>query len=152
MGDSLKPDDLKEVVVRICLACGVVNPASPSDTCPHLQLARFDGLDNGLAELLGEVAKARRDFDELVGKLKARVFEALHNHEAEVVTSDKGLKSSARRPPQAVPTQSLRLENPEPVPAKPLRAKRKRSKPAKPLPIDPRQLELIAREPPKGDA
>jgi hypothetical protein len=151
--DGSKSGELSEVVVRICPACGIVNPSGSSQTCPHLQLARFDGLNNDLAELLGEVARARCNFDELLGKLKQEIKEALRKHEAEIETRKEAMKSAAekpqRQPPQA---PALSLENPKPLPANPPRAKGRARKAAQPPPIDPRQLELIAREPPKGEA
>ena len=151
-GDT-KSDDLKKVVVRICPACGVVNPSGPSPTCPHHQLARFDGLDDDFAEVLADVARARSNFDELLAKLKQEIKESLRVHKAKIETREDNLKSGKEkleRSPKKTPI--LSLENPKPPPEKTPAVKRRRRKSPQSPPIDPRQLDLIAREPPKGDA
>lgn len=151
--DDTKSDELKKVVVRICPACGVVNPSGPSPTCPHHQLARFDGLDDDFAQTLVEVARARSAFDELLGKLKQEIKEALRVHKAKIETRKEALKSAPDKSERhARKTPSLSLENPEPAAAKAAPAKRRTRKAPQAAAIDPRQLELIAREPPKGDA
>jgi hypothetical protein len=153
-GKKNRLGDLKHTVVRICPACGVVNPAGPSETCPHLQLAKFDGIDDDLGEVLAEVAQARSQYVQLAGELKKRVKLAVRNQEAEIETP-RTVRSSeldALTPPTSAP--SLVLENPElPPPPKVSETKRMRKRKYQGPPmIDPRQLELIAREPPKGDA
>ena len=145
--------DVKDVVIRICPACGVVNPAGPSETCPHVQLARFDGLNDGMSTLLGNVAEARRRFTDLMNELRIKVLESIQDHEAEVETTHKAnfnevenLAQGHRKAPL------LNLENTEPPPATPRKTRRRTRRPPQPPPVDPRQLELIAQEPAKGDA
>jgi hypothetical protein len=147
--------DLKHTVVRICPACGVVNPAGPSETCRHLQLAKFDGVDDDLSGLLADVAEARSRYAQLAGELKKQVKLAVRNQQADIETPRKVRSSELDelRPQPDVP--SLVLENPDPPPPpKPSpETKRMRKRKLQGLPaVDPRQLELIAREPPKGDA
>ncbi|MCP4606961.1 MAG: hypothetical protein GY847_41695 [Proteobacteria bacterium] len=152
-GDHTNSGDLKEAVVRICPACGVVNPAGPSETCPHLQLARFNGLDNGLALLLSQVAEARRHFVGLVDDLKLKVKQAIHCQQAEVETPRRARFSEVEAlRPRPQPSPVLSLENPESPPVKHRETRRRTRKPAQTPPVDPRQLALIAQEPPKGDA
>ncbi len=148
-----RSEDLKETVVRICPACGVVNPAGPSETCPHLQLARFNGVDDELAELLAAVAEARRRFASRSAELKHRVMGALRDGEAEVETPRKARFSEVEnlRARPATSTE-LTLEHPEPPPSKTKEPRKRARKPIKPPPVDPRQLDLIAQEPAKGDA
>jgi hypothetical protein len=154
-GNKNRLGDLKHTVVRICPACGVVNPAGPSETCRHLQLAKFEGVDDDLGELLADVATARSQYAHLAGELKNRVKLAVRNQEAEIETPRKVRPSELDelQPDQGVP--SLVLENPDPPPppkAAP-ETKRIRKRKLQGLPaVDPRQLDLIAREPPKGDA
>ena len=151
---KITSEQLKDTVVRICPACGVVNPAGPSEACPHLQLARFRGVDEEFVVLLEEVAEARSRFVKLADKVKSRVRVALRNREAEIETPrrpiGKGMDSLEPRSDIA----SFNLENPVAPPrprAHETKRMRKRKTPEQPK-IDPRQLELIAREPPKGDA
>jgi hypothetical protein len=77
---------LTKVTIRICPACGVVNPAGPSGGCPHLQLVRFDGVDHFLENLLNDIAKARRSYLELQAILKKSVKDAVSNGTAFVET------------------------------------------------------------------
>jgi hypothetical protein len=146
--------DLKSTVVRICPACGVVNPAGPSESCPHLQLARFTGIDEEMTNLLVEVAKARSAFSQLAGKLKNRVREAIRTGEAEIQNPRKIRPSEmeTRRPPLASPS-TLKLVHPKtPVKKTQKTGTMNQRKPPKLPRVDPRQLDLIAREPPKGEA
>jgi hypothetical protein len=144
-------DELRAVTVRICPACGVVNPAGPSDTCPHLQLVRFQGIDDELSELLAKLATVRNEFQTLVTALRTRVMNAARSGVAVVEVTHKGRVSEVgdlrKRP------KPLTLSNPEPAkPAAASAPKRKTKKPATPKSVDPRQLTLISREPPQGDA
>ena len=146
--------DLKHTVVRICPACGVVNPAGPSETCPHLQLAKFEGIDDDLDDMLANVAKARSQYIQLANEVKKRVKLAVQNQEAEIETP-RAMRPSELDALTPIPGAPLLvLENPEPPPPpKDPETKRPRKQKRQGLPmIDPRQLELIAREPPKGDA
>lgn len=145
---------LENTVVRICPACGVVNPSGPSDICPHLQLARFDGIDAELERLLGDVAAARRHFNALAEELKKAVLAAIRKRSAEVETTRKLRPSEVETlGPRAKMAQSeLQLVNPEPVPKKQRVSKLSGKKSPSRTTIDSRQLELLAMEPPKGDA
>ncbi len=140
--------DLTGAVLYVCPACGVVNPSGPSESCPHVQLIRFDGVDGELTELLAEVAAARRGYNELVDRLKRTVKEAVRSGEALVETpgrrKPRAEEAEARERPEG-----LRLTNPEPPRPRKQPARKKRRAPP---PVDPRQLELLAMGPPKGDA
>jgi hypothetical protein len=153
-GDSTE-STLDRAVVRICPACGVVNPGGPSVECPHLQLVRFDGVDPELGGLLAEVADARRQFVDLKALLKSTVLRALKDGRAAVETTSKAPASELETTPRSDADAALSLTHPE-KPARSAsrsrahaRARRKRGgQPA----VDPRQLELLAQSPPKGDA
>jgi len=154
-----KDNDIKaglaETVVRICPACGVVNPSGPSDDCPHLQLVRFDGVDEDLEALIGEVARARRDYSELVSKLKTDVLTATREGAAQVETPHKA-KPKDMTPPYSPARDdgNLHLTHPKlrvKAASKSDRSTRKRRRNGAP-PVDPRQLELLANAPSKGDA
>ena len=153
-GKKNRRGDLKHTVVRICPACGVVNPAGPSETCPHVQLAKFEGIDDDLDDMLAAVAKARSQYVQLAGELKLRVKTAVRNREAEIETPRMVRPSEIDALTPPAPASYLVLKNPEPPPpektpdTKRLRKRKRRGPPM----VDPRQLELIAREPPKGDA
>ena len=143
--------DLKKTTVRICPACGVVNPAGPSDTCPHLQLVKYQGIDENLEALLGRLATVRNEFRALVTELRSTVMHAARIGLAEVEVTHKGRVSDVDEiRKRATP---LTLSNPEPAEPPPKPApKRKPKKAPVPKKVDPRQLALIAREPPHGDA
>lgn len=145
---------LQNAVVRICPACGVVNPSGPSEICPHLQLVRFDGIDAEMEQLLGEVAAARSHFNSLAHRLKKTVLSAARQGAAQVETTRTARPSDldSLRPGAKRPAPELKLVNPEPVMKKGRPSRRpNRSQPARSV-IDSRQLELLALEPPKGDA
>jgi hypothetical protein len=148
--DSSAPD-LDAAVVRICPACGVVNPAGPSEGCPHLQLVRFDGIGAELSELLADLARARRRFADLSALLKQLVMDAVRDGRAEVEATRKARASELESVTRLGEKASLALtptEPPEAAKQKP-RPRRKRRGPP---PVDPRQLDLLAQSPPKGDA
>lgn len=150
VGKRPRTGDLKDTVVRICPACGVVNPSGPSRSCPHLQLARYDGVDEPLGELIGRVAEARVRFDKLVEELKELVKQAARDGEVEIETTRKGRSSEVAELYSEPPP--LSLVSPETSRSRPKTQRRSKRKPPQPPKVDPRQLELIAREPPKGDA
>lgn len=145
---------LQNAVVRICPACGVVNPSGPSEICPHLQLARFDGVNPEMEQLLGEVAAARSHFNALAATLKKTVIGAVRRREAEVETTRAARPSEvdALRPRTKKQSPELQLVNPEPATGKPKAVTRPSKRPSARGGFDTRQLELIALEPPKGDA
>jgi len=150
--DSSAPS-LDRTVVRICPACGVVNPRGPSGSCPHLQLVRFDGVGAELGEVLERVAEARRKYAELSEALRRVVMDAVRDGRAEVETTRKARASELGDVLDSVDRKRLRLTHPKP----PERAEEKpkpkpRRRRAGPPPVDPRQLELLAQSPPKGDA
>ena len=155
-GEKEQTSDLKNAVVRICPACGVVNPAGPSDTCPHLQLVRFRGIDSELSNLLENLAKVRNEFTSLVTKLRSTVMHAAKNGIAEVEITRKtgagGAKSGDGKP-----QKPLVLSNPEPAVTKTKTKsgsmpRRMQKKSSSPKPVDPRQLALIGKTSPRGDA
>jgi hypothetical protein len=148
--------ELSKTIIRICPACGVVNPSGPSESCPHLQLAKFDGIDHSMVEMLEKLARSRREFSELLGELKRKVKQAINGGEAEVEASPSvRLSDIESLKPRTAPRPKLSLENPEP-PSNPARATKPRGakgrKHVQPGKVDPRQLELIVRAPPKGHA
>ncbi len=152
-----KPE-LENVTIRICPACGVVNPSGPSDSCPHLQLARFDGVDESMTALLDDVARARKIFEERLKNLKVTVRMAIHEGRAEIETPRKVRRVSEveeLRRPTSRSQQSFFLEAPQIHHARPSSKKNparpRRAKPAQPN-VDPRQLDLLVKLPPKGDA
>ena len=151
--ETTRPDDLKNAVIRICPACGVVNPAGPSDACPHLQLVKFQGIDASLESQLERLAVVRNEFWSLISQLRATVMHAVQQGDAAVEVTHKGRVSDVNRTRKH--PSPLVLSNPEPSepPKAPKRAaKQKSQKPPIQKQVDPRQLALIAREPPQGDA
>ena len=134
---------------RICLACGVVNPTAPVGGCGHLQQVRFEGIPLDLESNLGDVAAARRQYQDLVADLIDQVKKAVRSGQAEIIAGD----STSGRLGQTTGTFVPEIPS---APARPVRratrgaipAQRKRAA-AK---VDPRQLELLVREPPKGQA
>lgn len=143
--------EFKATMVRICPACGTVNPAGPSDVCPHLQLVRFRSLDEPLAELLERMASVRNTYRDTLLELKFFLNQATRNGEAEVVAAHKATRISDVEALQRKGTP-LSLTHPK-VEVKPKPPpKRKQRKPPTPESVDPRQLALLVRETPKGDA
>ena len=137
--------------VRICPACGTVNPAGPSESCPHLQLVRFHGLNESLSELLDRMAAARNQYRDTLAELKLYLNQAARLGQAEVVAAHKQARISDIEALQRK-GRPLSLTHPklDPKPKPP--AKRKQRKPPTPEPVDPRQLDLLIRAAPKGDA
>jgi len=142
--------------VRICPACGVVNPSGPSETCPHVQLVRIDDPGRDLESRLDEVAAARRRYTELVGRLKAEVKALVREGRAEVETPGRErARDEEALGVEVGPGGELHLVHPvgvgsraEPEPRPPKKKRRKASLPR----VDPRQLDLLAQSPPEGDA
>lgn len=145
-------EGIRDAVVRICPACGVVNPSGPSRECPHLQLIRFDGIDGGLEELLDQVALARRSYGELIGRLKEEALAAAREGIAEVETTRKVMSGELDSLSASQPGGGLKLT--PPAKRKDDTSDRKAAKRRRrgPQPVDPRQLDLLAMSPPKGDA
>jgi hypothetical protein len=156
MVDDHERIDLGEAVVRICPACGVVNPGGPSKDCPHVQLVRFDGIDDLLAATLGELAASRRRYNELLERLKARVMEEVRTGRALVETPRRvRTPADGARPAALDPPERLSLTHPEPPRPRPQtrseRPARRRKRNGAPT-VDSRQLDLLAQSPPKGEA
>jgi hypothetical protein len=149
MSDTIKTDEMRDIIVRICPMCGVVNPSGPSETCPHLQLIRFEGVDKTLEGLLDRLAKVRVQYKALLSELRTLVMSAVQSGEAEVVTTRKNRFSEVDA--LSKKTEPLVLTSPKP-PEKKEPKRRKQRKPPAPEPVDPRQLALLVREPPQGDA
>jgi hypothetical protein len=146
--------DLSSATVRICPACCTVNPAGPSTGCPHVQLVRFDGLSAPLQALLGEVAGARRTYNELNARLRTMVLDAVREGAAEVETARKPRGPEADAVAETVgQAGGLSLTRskagaPAGEHGRPAAKRRRTGAP----PVDPRQLTLLAFSPPKGDA
>ncbi len=147
---------LAETVVRICPACGVVNPSGPCEGCPHVQLVRFDGVDGELENLIGEVARARGEYRELVSRLRNDAVAASRTGDAVVETPHKAGSRDAEDlyPPSMTEGGGLHLTHPRARKKDTSKADRppRRRKRIGALPVDPRQLDLLANSPPKGDA
>ena len=144
--------DLSQTEVRICPACGVVNPAGPSDTCPHLQLVHFCSIDDSLEELLSRMAAARVQYRNTLEELKRFLNQSTRSGAAEVIQAHKATRISdvealQRRASPWTLTHPKIEEKSRPAPIK-----RRQRKPPHPEPVDPRQLALLIREAPKGDA
>ena len=145
-----KTADLETEVIRICPACGVVNPSGPSEACPHLQIVRFDGISHELEDLLKEVAGARRSYSDLVTTLKKTVIDAAKDGTAMVETSRKIQPGEVDELyPKTSEADHLSLTITKSKAKKPKPRQRRRTGPP---PVDPRQLDLMALSPPKGDA
>jgi hypothetical protein len=121
-----------------------------------LQLVRFDGVDDLLAATIGELAESRRQYNELLGRLKDRVMEEVRAGRAVVETPRRARRRDPQeQAPRPEPPERLSLTHPEPP--RPKRspasasAPRRRKRNGAP-PVDPRQLDLLAQSPPKGDA
>jgi hypothetical protein len=150
MVEEFTTSEMKDAVVRICPACGVVNPPGPSESCPHLQLIRFEGVDKTLEGLLDRFAKVRVQYRELLGELRDHIMRAAQSGEAEVVATRKNRFSEVddlRKKPEPLVLTSPKPKEPRKEPKQ-----RKQRKSSTPEPVDPRQLALLAREPPQGDA
>ncbi len=151
--DGENENSTKEsVAIRICPACGTVNPAGPSEACPHLQLVRFRNLDEPLQDLLERMAAARNQFRETLGELKQFIGQATRKGEAEVVAAHKAARLSDIEALQRKAQGPLSLTHPKTDPKPKTTPKRKQRKPPTPEAVDPRQLALLIFEPPKGDA
>ncbi len=145
-----KTADLETAVIRICPACGVVNPSGPSEGCPHLQIVRFDGIDRELEDLLAQVAGARRSYSDLAALLKKTVIDAAKEGTAMVETPRKISPGEVDDLyPKTVKAERLSLTV---VKSKTKKTKPRRRRRTGPAPVDPRQLDLMALSPPKGDA
>jgi hypothetical protein len=145
--------NLKETAVRVCRVCGTVNPAGPSETCPHLQLFRFRSIDESMVDLLERMAIARNQFRDVLIELKSYLNNAVRNGSAEVVPAHKVSRLSDMETLHKKPPSPLTLTNPKIEETSKISAKKKQPrKPPAPEAIDPRQLALLIREVPKGDA
>lgn len=149
---KIQTDGIRDAVVRICPACGVVNPSRPSRECPHLQLIRFDGIDESLEELLDQVAIARRSYGELIGRLKEEALAAARRGIAEVETTRKVKSGELDSLSASQPGGGLKLTPPSKLKDDAQERKATKRRRRGPQPVDPRQLDLLAMSPPKGDA
>ena len=105
--------------------------------------------------MIEQVAESRRGFFELLGELKQKVKEAIASGQAKVIAPRQTRLSDIEAlTPRIGPPPKLTLENPTPPVPKPTAAPRsKKSRRRSPQSrVDPRQLELIVRSPPKGHA
>ncbi|MBN2717464.1 MAG: hypothetical protein JXX14_16560 [Deltaproteobacteria bacterium] len=150
-----KKYNLGNVTIHICPACGVVNPAGPSDGCPHLQVVRFKGVDESLEELIMEVAGARRKFQELAGTLKRVVMARVQEGTASVQTPRRVREGDLGKLYSEANSRPFMLTHPDEE-VKKIKAgngsrNKSRKKPPN-APMDSRQLDLLAYSPSKGNA
>jgi hypothetical protein len=114
---------------------------------------RFDGVDAALGETLTQLAEARRRYAELSQRLKDTVLEAVRDGGAEVETTRRARAADFEEGFQRLDRRGLRLTHPDPPERPPDKPQpRPRRKRGGPPPVDPRQLDLLAQSPPKGDA
>lgn len=153
---NIKKESASSPGIRICLACGVVNPAGPSAACAHLQVAVFQTIYDDLEAMMTRVAQARRQYIELVDQLMNHAKKQIKKGDARIETSSERIRAHStdglpKKP--AKPAPPLTLQSPKAPKNKPARRKvlsprRKRAGGV----VDPRQLDLLVREPPKGHA
>ena len=151
-----KKYNLGKVTIHICPACGVVNPAGPSDGCPHLQVVRFSGVDESLEELVMEVAGARRKFQELAATLKRVVMARVQDGTATVETPRRVREGDLGKLYSEAHDRPFMLTHPDEEIKKvrsTSKAPRPRPKKRHPTgPVDSPQLDLLAYSPSKGNA
>ncbi|MBN2341094.1 MAG: hypothetical protein JXX29_04125 [Deltaproteobacteria bacterium] len=150
-----KKYNLGDVTIYICPACGVVNPAGPSDGCPHLQVVKFNGVDESLEELVMDVATARRKYGELAATLKRVVMARVQEGSASVETPRRVSAGEIDKLYSEAGNRTFELTHPEEKSAKNKISSKKSKGRKKPLsggPLDARQLDLLAYSPSKGNA
>lgn len=150
-----KKYNLGDVTIHICPACGVVNPAGPSDGCPHLQVIKFNGVDETLEELVLKVAAARKNFAELASTLKRVVMARVQDGSASVETPRRIKAGEVDRLYTEASNNPFLLTHPIEKQRKTKSTTAQRTKPKKKLPsppLDSRQLDLLAYSPFKGNA
>jgi hypothetical protein len=150
-----KKYSLGKVTIHICPACGVVNPAGPSDGCPHLQIVRFDGVDESLEELIMKVAGARREFHELTTTLKRVVMARVQDGTASVQTPRRVRAGDLDKLYSEANDKPFMLTHPDEEVKRikssgTIRPKQRKKQTAASL--DSRQLDLLAYSPSKGSA
>ena len=152
---DVKKYNLGKVKIHICPACGVVNPAGPSDGCPHLQVVRFDGVDESLEELIMEVAAARRKYQEKAGTLKRVVMARVQDGSATVETPRRVREGDVGKLYSEANHRPFMLTHPDEEVKKVRHPGASRSKTRKKQPaatLDSQQLDLLAYSPSKGNA
>ena len=96
------------------------------------------------------MAGARRSYSDLAALLKKTVIDAAKEGTAKVETSRKIQPGEVDKLyPKAVEAERLSLTV---VKSKAKKTKPRRTRRTGPAPVDPRQLDLMALSPPKGDA
>ena len=150
-----KKYNLGKVTIHICPSCGVVNPAGPSDGCPHLQVVRFSGVDESLEELIMKVADTRRQFHDLTATLKRVVMARVQEGSATVQTPRRVRASDVDKLYSEANAKPFMLTHPDeeikkiksPAPSRAKSAKKQKSSS-----LDSKQLDLLAYSPSKGNA
>ncbi len=146
---------LGKVTIHICPSCGVVNPAGPSDGCPHLQIVRFNGVDESLEELILKVAGARKQFHELTSTLKRVVMARVQDGTASVQTPRRVRAGDLDRLYSEANDKPFMLTHPDEEVKRIRTTSTSRPKPKKKqsgASLDTRQLDLLAYSPSKGNA
>ncbi len=149
--DGLQNQTIQQPAVRVCPACGTVNPAGPSESCPHLQLVRFRTIDEPLSDLLERMAVVRNQFRELLLEFRMYMSSATKLGDAEIVAAHKSTKLSdidgiTQKTPQLI------LTYPEKTERSKSQISSKKKKKSSPPPVDSKQLSLLIHDMPKGDA
>ncbi|MBN2531066.1 MAG: hypothetical protein JXR76_32070 [Deltaproteobacteria bacterium] len=151
-----KKYNLGKATIHICPACGVVNPAGPSDGCPHLQVVRFDGVDEALEELVMDVASARRHFQERAATLKRVVMARVQDGTATVQTPRRIRAGEVDKLYAEANDRPFMLTHPDEVVKKvkvtSQSSRQKTRKKTTPQSLDSKQLDLLAYSPSKGNA
>jgi hypothetical protein len=149
-----KKYNLGEATIYICPACGVVNPAGPSNGCPHLQLVKFTGVNQPLEDLIMDVALARRKYAELTSTLKKVIMGHVQEGTASVETPLNVSETEVDKLYATAAQTSFSLTSPGTEQSPKGKSKRKKSKKSKsqqPL-LNKTQLDLLAYSTPKGEA
>ena len=148
-----KKYSLGQTTIFICPACGVVNPAGPSGGCPHLQVVRFEGVDERLEDLISEVATARRAYAEKTDTLKRIVMSHVQEGTASVETPHRITASEVDKLYSKAGKTPFTLTHPGAENSPKGTAPRKhRPTPRRTEKMNARQLDLLAYSAPKGDA
>ncbi|MCK9521868.1 MAG: hypothetical protein M0R76_02345 [Proteobacteria bacterium] len=144
---------LGETIIRVCPACGVVNPQGPSNGCPHLQLVRFNGVPASLETVLMDVATLRRAYVEKLSSLKQRVRDAVQTGEGHIEVPRQIRAQDVDTLYSKANDAVFALSNPGMSSATPKAdAPRARKSAPRSKPLDDRQLDLLLLAHPKGEA
>ncbi|MBN2804544.1 MAG: hypothetical protein JXR91_15735 [Deltaproteobacteria bacterium] len=151
---KVKNYSLGNINIYICPACGVVNPAGPSNGCPHLQLVQFNGASEPLEDLIMDVAHARRLYAELTGTLKRVIMSHVQDGTAHVMTPHQVSESEVNKLYASAGQTSFSLTSPGTEQSPKGKTKRNKKAAGKKVKDDlnETQLDLLAYSSPKGNA